>query len=53
MGHKGEYSMPGSATVKYGGNTTCFELNCGEIVESLLMRELNPFAWKEDYDGGE
>ena len=30
MGHKGSIPCPGSTTVKYGGNTTCFELNCGD-----------------------
>ena len=29
-GTRGSIPCPGSATVKYGGNTTCFELNCGD-----------------------
>lgn len=28
-GTRGSIPCPGPATVKYGGNTTCFELNCG------------------------
>jgi len=28
-GTRGSIPCPGPSTVKYGGNTTCFELNCG------------------------
>ena len=29
-GTRGSIPCPGPATVKYGGNTTCFEINCGK-----------------------
>ena len=28
-GTRGSIPCPGPSTVKYGGNTTCFELTCG------------------------
>ena len=28
-GTRGSIPCPGPSTVKYGGNTTCFEINCG------------------------